>query len=242
MKRARFGLILATLLFCGRAAAPGAENPMPAASDEEGFQSLFNGRDLEGWSGDRTIWSVQDGVITGQTTKAAPLKENSYLIWEGGQIADFELRLSYRLENGNSGIYCRAHRRAAGEKSADPVVAWQADIDDKHEWTGCIMEWTVRDRLADRGQVVNIDEKGKKKVTGATGDPAKLAQLVKTRDWNDYRILARGGHITLFINGARMCELQDDDPRRAVSGLLALQVHVGPPMKVQFKDIRLRKL
>ncbi len=104
------------------------------------------------------------------------------------------------------------------------------------------MEWTVRERLANRGQLVTIDEKGNKKVSATFGDSAKLAEVVKNREWNDYRIQAVGGHITLFINGTRMCELQDNDPRRAVSGLLALQVHVGPPMKVQFKDIRLKAL
>jgi hypothetical protein len=237
-------LILISTLFVIAALSSAQAQPQPPA-DESGFTSLFNGKDLAGWQGDTTIWSVQDGCITGQTTQPKQIKENSYLIWQGGQggeVQDFELRLSYRLENGNSGIYCRAHKRSADEKSADPVIAWQADIDDKHVWTGCIMEWTVRERLADRGQVVTIDEKGAKKITGSTGDAAKLAALIKDKDWNDYQIIAKAGHITLSINGTKMCELTDNDPRRAVKGLLALQVHAGVPMKVQFKNIRMRKL
>lgn len=212
------------------------------AADEPGFQNLFNGNDLTGWQGDTKIWSVRDGAITGQTTVDNRITENSYLIWTGGEIADFELRLQYRLENGNSGIYCRAQKRAADAKTPDPIIAWQADIDAKHEWTGVIMEWTRRERLANRGEKVEIDETGKRKVVGNLGDPAKLAESVKNKDWNDYTIIAQGGHITLKINGVTMSELHDNDPRRSTSGLLALQVHVGPPMLVQFKNIRLRKL
>lgn len=103
------------------------------------------------------------------------------------------------------------------------------------------MEWRLRDVLAERGQKVVIDEQGNKQVTGSVGDPKELLALVKPTEWNDYRVVARGGRVVLEINGRQMCELDDRDPRRIPQGWLALQVHVGPPMKVQFKDVFYRK-
>lgn len=209
--------------------------------DEKGFVSLFNGRDLTGWKGDRTIWSVEDGAIVGETTPEHRIRENNYLIWEG-EVEDFELRLCYRIEAGNSGIYCRARKRPEGQDTPDPIIAWQADIDAEGKWTGVIMEWTGRDKLAERGSRVEIDEEGNRKVAGSLGDPDELWAQVKKDGWNDYVVTARGGHITLEINGVKMAELMDRDPRRLKQGLLALQVHVGPPMRVAFRDIRLKKL
>jgi len=103
------------------------------------------------------------------------------------------------------------------------------------------MEYLLRGVLAERGQKVVIDEEGRKETT-PLADSAQLLAAVKAKDWNDYTVLAKGGSVVLKINGVAMCELDDRDPKRLVHGWLALQVHVGPPMRVQFRDIYLRRL
>lgn len=221
-----------------RTNVPGTQ---PAPGLEPGFCSLFDGRTLDGWDGDRTIWSVKDGAITGETTADNKLKENNFLVWKD-QVENFELRLKFRLENGNSGIYYRVKKRPGGQTQGDPLIGTQADFDASGRWTGVIMEYLLRDVLAERGQKVVIDEAGKKQVVGSVGDPAELLKGVQLNQWNDYTVVAKGGHVVLTINGVTMCELDDRDPARLVHGWLALQVHVGPPMRVQFKDIYLRRL
>lgn len=217
-----------------------ADQDSAAATPQSGFESLFDGRTLDGWQGDRAIWSVQDGAITGRTTAETGLKENNFLIWKD-PVEDFELRLKFRLENGNSGIYYRARKRSADQTKGDPLIGTQADFDASGRWTGVIMEYLLRGVLAERGQRVVIDSQGSKQVT-PLGDPAELLRIVKLREWNDYTVTAKGGRVVLNINGVTMCELDDRDPRRIKQGLLALQVHVGPPMLVQFKEIYLRRL
>jgi len=227
-----------------RASRPARTNvpgTQPAPGREPGVLSLFDGKTLEGWEGDRTIWTIEDGAITGRTTAETKLKENNFLIWKD-QVENFELRLSLRLQGGNSGIYYRARKRPAGQTQGDPLVGTQADFDASGRWTGVIMEYLLRDVLAERGQKVTIDENGKKQVTGSVGDPAELLKAVKPKGWNDYTVIAKGGSVKLAINGVTMCELEDRDPKRLVHGWLALQVHVGPPMVVQFKNVSLRRL
>jgi type 1 glutamine amidotransferase len=213
--------------------------PSAKLNVEPDFISLFNGRDLLGWRGNPKIWSVTDGVITGQTTAQNRISENDFLIWTGGDVKDFELRLKYRLESGNSGIYFRSFERTA--MHPEPLIGCQADFSADGRWTGVIMEYTLREILAERGQKVIIDKDGKINVVGSVGDPDELLKHVKDKQWNDYTFSAIGGRIVLKINDVVMCELEDNDPRRIPSGKLALQVHQGPEMLVQFKDIRLRK-
>jgi type 1 glutamine amidotransferase len=228
--------------------APRASGPLaqpvpgtqPAPGLEPGFYCLFDGKTLDGWNGDRTIWSVQDGAITGETKADTGLKENNFLIWKD-QVENFELRLKFRLENGNSGIYYRAQKRRPGQTQGDPLVGTQADFDASGRWTGVIMEYLLRGVLAERGQKVVIDEQGTKQAT-PLGDPAELLKAVNVKEWNDYTVIAKGGRVVLQINGVTMCELEDRDPKQLVHGWLAVQVHVGPPMRVQFKDIYLRRL
>jgi hypothetical protein len=217
-------------------AVPGKE-PAPGL---EGFVSLFNGKDLAGWRGDPNVWSVKDGTITGQTTAAAAVKENNFLIWKD-EVEDFELRVKFRMEGGNSGIYYRCRQRPPREAKGEALVGTQADLSADGYWTGEIMEHTLRGELAKRGEKVTIDEKGNRQVVGSLSDAKKLLEAVKLSEWNDYLVLARGGHVTLTINGVPMSELDDKDPKRLIRGWLGLQVHVGGPMRVQFKDVYLRK-
>lgn len=211
--------------------------PAPTAPSDPGFVSLFNGADLTGWEGDPTIWSVRDGAITGATTADTRLKVNNFLVWKGGRPRDFELRLKYRLLGGNSGIYFHAEKRPSGE----PLIGPQADLSADHRWTGVLMEWQKRDVLAERGEQVVIDAAGKKQVVGSVGDPKQLLAAVRDRGWNDYTVSVKGPRVKLKINGVTMCEVTDHDPKRPAVGHLALQVHVGPSMTVQFKAIRLRQ-
>jgi type 1 glutamine amidotransferase len=216
---------------------------------EAKFRSLFNGKDLSGWKGNPKIWTVKDGAITGQTTPQNRISENNFLIWTGGDVTDFELRLKFRIENGNSGIYFRSEERtgmpvdaAPDDAHPEPLVGPQADFSSDNRWTGVVIEYTRRGILAERGQKVEIDDKGKIKVIGTVGDAKELLKYVKPKRWNDYTVIANRGHIVLKINDVVMCEIEDNDPRRVPTGKLALQVHQGPPMLVQFKDIRLREL
>ena len=215
---------------------PGTQ-PVPGLP---GFVSLFNGRDLRGWEGDSRIWSVRDGAITGETTTDIRVSENEFLVWKD-EIEDFCLRLKFKLEGGNSGIYYHARRRPLRQVKGEALVGTQADLSADGRWTGVIMEYTLREVLAERGQKVLINTNGQSEVTGEAGDPRELLAVVKEGEWNHYTLVSRGGHVTLHINDTLMCELDDRDPKRLVRGWLGLQVHTGPPMRVQFKDIYLRR-
>jgi len=168
---------------------------------QQGLERTQTGS-LNGWDGDRTIWSVRDGAITGQTTAKIGLKENNFLTWKD-QVENFELRLKFRIDGGNSGIYYRANKRRAGKTGGDPLVGTQADFDASGRWTGVIMEYLLRGVLAERGQKVVIDEQGRKEIT-PLADPAQLLAAVKAKDWNHYTVLAKGGSVVLKINGVAM--------------------------------------
>ncbi|MFM7739669.1 MAG: DUF1080 domain-containing protein [Planctomycetota bacterium] len=202
-----------------------------------GQEAIFNGRDLSGWKGDMTLWSVEDGAITGKTTAEKPLKENSFLVWEG-ELEDFELSLNFRIVDGNSGIQFRS--QSHGEFK---VGGYQADIDAGMRYMGILYDERGRGILAERGeQVVRAgDGKAEKKSLGL--DDEKFKQSFKSGEWNTYTVRAEGNHITQTINGMKTVDFTDKeesgfDPK----GILALQIHTGPPMKVQFKDVVLKPL
>ncbi|MBN2508083.1 MAG: DUF1080 domain-containing protein [Verrucomicrobia bacterium] len=215
---------------------PGTE-PVPGLP---GFASLFNGRDLSGWNGDRRVWSVRDGAITGQTTEAERVTENNFLVWKD-EVEDFELRWKFKLEGGNSGVYYRARRRPPGQTKGEALVGVQADVSADGRWTGVLMEYTLREVLAERGQQVRIETNGTRQVAGALGQPDRLLSAVKPNAWNDASLVARGGHVSYTLNGLPMSAVDDRDPKRLARGWLGLQVHAGPPMRVQFKDLWLRR-
>lgn len=212
--------------------------PQPKTDLEKGFVSIFNGRNLTGWRGNTNYWSVQDGCITGITPPGG-IPENNFLIWTHGEPAEFDLKCSYKLQGGNSGIYFHAKERAPGSK-AEALVGVQADMSADHVWTGVVMEYLLREKLADRGRKVLYTDQGERKDAGSVGDPKALLKAVRNNDWNDYHVIVRSNLIVLRINDVVMSEVRDQDPRRALSGLFAVQVHTGPPMKVQFKNLRLR--
>jgi hypothetical protein len=219
------------------------------ASAEE--VTIFNGKDLNGWEGNMALWSVQDGTITGKTPAdpANPsksiLKHNTFLVWKGGTVADFELTFQYRIEKGNSGVQYRSKELPAGEFG--PIISgYQADFEAGKTYSGILYEERGRNILAKRGEKTVIKpaaDGGKKvvvEVTGSVGDSAAIQAAIKPEDWNEYRIVAKGNHLQHFINGMQTVDVTDEDSANAPkSGLLALQIHAGPPMVVQFKNFKL---
>lgn len=210
----------------------------PARAAEPEFVSIFDGTTLDGWEGKPEFWRVEDGAIVGQTTAENPTKGNTFLIWRDGLVDDFELELQYRLTGGNSGIQYRS------KDYGDFVVGgYQADFESGPKFSGILYEERGRGILALRGQRVTIAADGTKTPGEALGDPAELQKAIRLDGWNDYSVVAKGPTLQHFINGQLMSETIDEEPgKRAEQGVLALQVHAGPPMKVEFKNIRLKRL
>ncbi len=209
-----------------------------AASDEE-YKSIFDGKSLDGWDAlNMNYWSVEDGAITAESSEDNPCTMNQYLVWQGGDVADFELKAKFRLANnsGNSGIQFRSVISPEGQG-----VGYQADILPGGEWLGALCdEYTSRKALvAPNGHKTVIDADGKWTTT-SLGDPVKLKE---PGEWNDYHVVARGNHIILEVNGQKSAEVIDNEVGRFhAKGILGLQLRSGPPMKVQFKDIFLKQL
>ncbi|TAG10262.1 MAG: DUF1080 domain-containing protein [Verrucomicrobia bacterium] len=210
-------------------------------------KSIFNGKDLAGWSGAMEFWSVRDGAITGETTAEKRTAQNTFLVLDGIEVADFELRFSYRIMDvqgaskgfGNSGVQ---YRSKLIDAAAFIVAGYQADFECGETYSGILYEERGRGILAQRGQKVTIQngpvpEKPSIIETGKTGDSAVIQAAIKPADWNEYRIVAKGGHLQHFINGKLTVEVTDESSMAAKSGILALQLHAGEPMTVQFKDL-----
>jgi putative membrane-bound dehydrogenase-like protein len=214
----------------------------PAAAEEPGFKPIFDGQSLNGWSGDAGFWRVEGATIVGESTKDKPLDHNTFLVWDQGEIDDFILRLEFKLvgsdeQAANSGVQFRSATKPDGH-----VFGYQADIDLAGNWIGACYDELGRAMLATRGQKVVIANDGSKQAT-ALGDAAELLKAYRRGDWNEYEISAQGGHITLKLNGQQTVDIDDQQvAERDLSGLLALQLHSGPPQRVEFKNIRLKRL
>ncbi len=220
-----------------------------------GEKEIFNGKDLSGWDGNKELWSVEDGTITGRTPasdedpKKSILKHNTFLVWKGGTVGDFELTFQYRIEKGNSGVQYRSKELTPGEFG--PIISgYQADFEAGDTYSGILYEEKGRGILAKRGEKTVIkaaartSPEGAKKaaieVAGSVGESAAIQAAIKKEDWNEYRIVAKGNHVQHFINGMQTIDVTDEDTDNAPKeGLLALQIHAGPPMVVQFKNFKL---
>ncbi len=213
------------------------------AAKEAPTVSLFDGKTLAGWEGLSTLWSVKDGAITGITTKESPIKNNTFLVWTNGTVKNFELRLQYRVLNGNSGIQYRS-KLVDAEKFI--VGGYQADLEAGKTYSGILYEERGRGILAERGQRTLItDEDGRTKVTviGKLADSKQLQASIRDEQWNDYTIIADGNHLLHFINNRQTVDVIDQQSAKASKeGILALQIHAGPAMLIQFRDIRLKQL
>ena len=217
-----------------------------ASAAEEGFKDLFTGKDLTGWEGRKEHWTVEDGAITGTTSKENPAKGNNFLIAKDGDknlvVGDFELRFSYKFSGdwGNSGVQYRSK-----DFGNFVVGGYQADFEVGTTYSGILYEEKMtRGVMAARGEKVVWGEDGKKQVVGKTEKTTKeIQESIKKGDWNDYVVIVKGDHLQHFINGNQTVDVVDKDPKKQVmSGILALQLHAGPTMKVQFKNIRIKTL
>jgi len=222
---------------------------LTAYSAEE-TTSIFNGKDLAGWEGNPELWSVKDGVITGITGDEPhnKIKHNTFLIWKGGDVTDFEFKCKYKLVGGNSGIQYRSKVTAwtnlLGQAKYGPrVVGYQADFASDESHSGILYEEGGRGILCNRGEKVKWNADNKKEVVGKTEKTsAELQAAINKEDWNDYVIIANGNKLVHMINGNVTAEIIDESPKGSQSGVLALQIHAGFIMTVQFKELTLKKL
>lgn len=220
--------------------------------DHTGFESIFDGT-MKNWDGDPTYWRAEGGSLVGESTAANPIKENTFVIWRGGEPADFELKLEFRMNSTNSGIQFRSQHVPPGGSGRGSVSGkwvlkgYQADIDFDNQFTGMIYEERGRAFLTRRAtprQAAYIAPDGSKKIIGnLETTPNELKALIKPGDWNHVHLIARGNTLVNIVNGHVMAMIVDDDAKnRAMKGLLGFQIHVGPPMKIAFRNIFLKKL
>ncbi len=225
-----------------------------AAEPEASFKSLFNGRDLTGWAGRPEHWSVEDGAITGKTTKEKPAKGNNFLIAKDGEknlvVSDFELRLSYKIVANNTTSFGDSGIQYRSKELPDFVVSgYQANLMVPKPLTGILYEERGRGIIHQLGQKVvikaNPDDAKKHKIepAGTFGKSEEIQKSFKSDEWNEYVVIAKGNHLQHFINGVQTADVTDEDEARAAkSGILAFQIHAGEPMTVQFKNIRIKEL
>jgi hypothetical protein len=222
-----------------------SDRPEPLNAEEPGFVPIFDGKTLQGWEGDPKYWRVENGCMTGEITPETVIKSNTFVIWRGGSPANFELKVEYRItEAGNSGIN---YRSAVVPDTVTPgnrfaMRGYQCDIDGRNRYTGNNYEEKGRLFLAVRGQVTRVTGRSKPSILSTTGDSEELGRAIRD-GWNSVHILARGNVLMHHINGRLMSVVVDDDAAgRATSGLIGVQVHVGPPMKVEYRNWRLKEI
>jgi hypothetical protein len=208
--------------------------------EEAGFKAIFDGSSLKGWDGDPNFWRVENGALVGETSKDKQPKQNTFLIWRGGSPGNFELKLQYRLTGFNSGIQFRSVELPDLKYA---MKGYQADMDGAQQYTGQIYEEKGRGFLAMRGQFTYIGDGMKPGVVGSLGDNAALKEFIKSDDWNDLHLIARGNTLIQILNGHVMSMLIDDDTAgRKMDGLIGIQAHLGPPMKIEVRNIRIKEL
>jgi len=212
---------------------------VPKQKKDGGYVKIFDGKTLNGWDADTNFWRVENGVVIGQVYPGKLPKANTFLIWKGGQPADFDFKAEYRISpGGNSGVQYRSEEL---KDIPHALKGYQADIDGANVYTGQNYEERGRGFLAMRGQKVILKTGEKPIVTGSLGSSDSLKALIKS-GWNEIHIIVKGNKAQHFINGVLMSETVDEDAANSKSsGLIGLQVHVLPQMKVEFKNIYLKQ-
>jgi hypothetical protein len=245
-----FAALLLSIAFISR-----AEDLKPSPADDAGFRPLFNGKDLTGWDGDPSFWKAEDGMIVGETTKENPIKHaNTFLILREGDkdrtVGDFEFRVTWRFladrPFGNSGIQYRSHRvhEAKNAENKWIVGGYQADCDQKNTYTGICYEERGRGIFCNYGKQMTVDASGKKTETGETASAEDLKKARKPAgEWNEYVVICKGHHCVQVLNGVVVADFTDEETGKcATSGILALQLHQGKAMRVEFKDPKIKTL
>jgi len=212
-------------------AAPGDAGAPPA-----GFTAIVNGKDLSGWDASPKYWKIEDGALTGTTD--GKLDYNRFAIWRGGKPKNFELLVKVKITAvGNSGLQYRSVERP--DLGETVVSGYQCDVvPDRADYNGMLYEERGRRILAHTSEKVIIDPQGQPWVVGEF--PLKE---FKPGEWHQYRVLVEGNHHRHWIDGQPTVDVIDLDPKgRRLDGVLGVQVHVGGPMKVQFRDFWLKTL
>ena len=241
LTRCLLSFFFALALPVGISTTTQAEEP-----DNGGYISLFDGKTLEGWDGNPELWSVEDGCITGQTGKQGDknhLTYNQFLVYEGDVPENFVLEFDIKLSNGgNSGMQYRSWR---DEDNSRPwrVYGYQADFDGSHTYSGIVYGENFRGILANRGTVATIGDDHQPKEIKRFAENDDIKKTLKVEDWNHYKITAQGFLFVHEINGVVTSILIDEDKdARRTDGVLGIQAHVGPPMKVQIKNVKIKKI
>lgn len=223
-----------------QATQPSMPDPYDFAN-RAGFKAIFDGVSLAQWDGDPGVWRVEQGRLVGESTHEKPLTANTFIIWRGGEPGDFELKVESRMNAGNSGIQYRSAEMPGVGRWV--LRGYQADLDFENRWTGQLYEERGRGFLALRGQSTYIADGRRPRVIGRLENADSLKELVRVNDWNEFHVIARDGMLMHIVNGHVMGLAIDDDTRqRALRGLIGFQMHTGPPMKVEFRNVWLKAL
>lgn len=223
--------------------------------EKDNWINIFDGETLDGWDGDPKYWRVEDGKIIGEVTEETLLDRNSFLIWRGGLTRDFEIKVKYRISlEGNSGINYRSQQV---DDVPYALRGYQADMDGFNRYTGMNYEERRRTTIATRGEKVLLpsisDAYSLEKYTVRNqwtarivqellGNPDSLTKHIN-EGWNDYHIIVKGNRLKHYVNGVLMSDITDEDSiNRRFEGLLGVQVHVGPPMTVEYQNFRIKHL
>ena len=208
-----------------------------AVDEDDGFTSLFNGTDLSGWDGDPALWKVENGIVIGTCEGPGAMENNSFLIWRGGTVEDFELRVTMRVVgDNNSGIQYRSRERP--DIGPWVISGYQCDVHPAIEHTGMTYEEKGRGIFGLNGKSVMLDPQGERWLT-AEHEPVD----VDVSEWNEYTVIAHGNRLIHTVNGQLSSELIDcHDSGRSLQGLLAIQLHRGNPNRVEIKDLRIKNL
>ena len=227
------------------------------SSANNGFENIFDGKSLRGWEGDPVYWRVENGNLVGEVTPSTILDRNSFIIWKGGLTKDFEFKAEYRISgDGNSGINYRSEMHPDLDFA---LVGYQCDIDGKNRYTGMNYEERKRTTLANAGKIVVLENNligssslkdniknnqwTPRKEVGDTGDINFFKSQIKSNDWNAVHIIVKGNRMQHFINGNLMSDVTDNDLNyQRKDGFLGVQVHVGPPMKIEYKNMRIKTI
>jgi hypothetical protein len=219
--------------------------PTYEPDDNEGFVAIFDGKTLDGWDGDTTFWRAEDGAIVGETTPEKVVKVNNFLIWRGGTVKDFELKVEFRLSGTNSGIQYRSVELPDVGKWV--LKGYQADMDFRNGFSANLHEERGRKPghvvLARRGLLTRLTDGPKYKELASLGDATLLRGVMNVGGWNQYHIIARGPVMLQILNGRLVSGTIDEDTENFVpEGLVGFQMHTGPPFKVEYRNILYRKL
>jgi len=199
---------------------------------------LFNGKDLSGWIGKDQFWKVENGAIVGETTASNPTPANTFLIWKGGEVKDFEFSCQVKFQGNNSGVQYRS--KAIGDLNDCVLTGYQADLHPKQEFFGMLYgeKYGKRGIIAKRWQKADARADKDVKILGSVGDKTEL----DGSKWNKLTIVAVGNRLIHMVNDMVTVDVTENHPDAIAKGHLGLQLHRGAPMKVEFKALKYRKL